>query len=330
MLVKSKKPQYRLLLNRRPEVYDQIPAGLTEDKLDVELYKQQQKWELDTVQKRHDIEEKVKRAATHDPSFQKLFDEYCENISELSRASLAEYVIRRKAVIDLLEKALEVDENGRYSKESRIHSIICPMQTTSDEIRFDDMNLWLIDDRLAYHHFLASDKKINTISVLESNVENRMDLAIFDAALSYTADPENINSITIVELKRPQRDDLATEGTDPITQVYDYVTDIKQSKVKKANGRGFGNVQQVAFYCYVVADMTSTLRKSAARAGLIETQDKEGYFGYNSAIGTYIEVISYDKLLKDAKQRNRALFDKLFEPKVKCKNRHPSPICTQF
>ena len=38
-----------------------------------------------------------------DPSFQKLFDEYCENISELSRASLAEYVIRRKAVIDLLE-----------------------------------------------------------------------------------------------------------------------------------------------------------------------------------------------------------------------------------
>lgn len=317
MLVKSKRPQYRLLLNRRPEVYDQIPAGLTEDKLDVELYKHQQKWELDTVQKKRDIEEQVKRAATQDPSFQKLFDEYCENISELSRASLAEYVIRRKAVIDLLEKALEVDENGRYSKESRIHSIICPMQTISDEIRFDDMNLWLIDDRLAYHHFLTSDKKMNTISVLDSDVEKRMDLAIFDAALSYTADPENISSITIVELKRPQRDDLATEETDPITQVYDYVTDIKQSKVKKANGRGFGNVEQVAFYCYVVADMTSTLRKSAARAGLIETQDKEGYFGYNSAIGTYIEVISYDKLLKDAKQRNRALFDKLFEPKLK-------------
>lgn len=32
------------------------------------------------------------------------------------------------------------------------------MQTTSDEIELDDMNLWLIDDRLAYHHFLASDK----------------------------------------------------------------------------------------------------------------------------------------------------------------------------
>lgn len=317
MLVKTKRPQYRLLLNRHPEVYDRIPAGLPEDKLDLELYKQQQQWEFDTAKKKHDIEEKVKQDATSDPSFQKLFDEYCENITELSRASLAEYVVRRKAVIDLLEHALEADENGKYSKESRIHSIICPMQTTSDEIKLDDMNLWLIDDRLAYHHFLASDKKINTIPVLESDVDKRMDLAIFDAALSYTADSENINSITIVELKRPQRNDLATEETDPITQVYDYVTDIKEGKVKKANGRGFGNVQQVAFYCYVIADITPTLRKSAARAGLVPTQDGEGYFGYNPTVGTYIEVISYDKLLKDAKQRNRALFDKLFEPKSK-------------
>lgn len=317
MLVKTKRPQYRLLLNRHPEVYDRIPAGLPEDKLDLELYKHQQQWEFDTAKKKHDIEEKVKQDATSDPSFQKLFDEYCENITELSRASLAEYVVCRKAVIDLLEHALEADENGKYSKESRIHSIICPMQTTSDEIKLDDMNLWLIDDRLAYHHFLASDKKINTISVLKSDIDKRMDLAIFDAALSYTADPENINSITIVELKRPQRNDLATEETDPIAQVYDYVTDIKEGKVKKSNGRGFGNVQQVAFYCYVIADVTPTLKKSAARAGLVPTQDSEGYFGYNQAVGTYIEVISYDKLLKDAKQRNRALFDKLFEPKSK-------------
>ena len=317
MLIKTNRPQYRLLLNRHPEVYDRIPAGLSDDKLELELYKQQQPWEFDTAKKKHDIEEKVKQDATSDPSFQKLFDEYCENITDLSRASLSEYVVRRKAVIDLLERALEADENGKYRKESQIHSIICPMQTTSDEIKFDDMNLWLIDDRLAYHHFLASDKKINTIPVLENNVDKRMDLAIFDAALSYTSDPENINSITIVELKRPQRNDLATEETDPITQVYDYVSDIKDGKVKKANGRGFVNIQQVAFYCYVIADITPTLKKSAARAGLVLTQDGGGYFGYNQTIGTYIEVISYDKLLKDAKQRNRALFDKLFEPKSK-------------
>lgn len=314
MLVKTKRPQYRLLLNRRPEVYDKIPAGLAEDKLDLELYKHQQQWELDTAKKKHDIEEKVKQDATSDPGFQKLFDEYCESITELSRASLAEYVARRKAVIDLLEQALEADENGIYSKESRIHRIICPMQTTSDEIKLDDMNLWLIDDRLAYHHFLASDKKINTIPVLESDVDKRMDLAIFDAALSYTVDPDNINSITIVELKRPQRDD---GDNDPVLQVLKYVRDIKAGKIKKANGRDFGDVSRVSFYCYVIGDLTQSMRDSAESRGLTETQDKEGYFGFNPTYGAYVEVISYDKLLKDAKQRNRALFDKLFEPKSK-------------
>lgn len=312
MLVKSRKPQYRLLLNKRPEVYEKIPAGLSESKLDLELYTHQQKWELDIAAVRNNIEEKIKNDVTSDFAFQQIFDKYCEDITELSRASLAEYVVRRKAVIDLLERALELDDNGKYSKESRIHSIICPMQTTSDEIDLDDMNLWLIDDRLSYHHFLASDKKINSIPVLDCNVNKRMDVAVFDSALSYTSDPDNINSITIVELKRPQRDDY---DNDPVLQVLKYVQNIKSGKIKKANGRDYGDMSRVSFYCYVVGDLTTSLRESAESRGLVETQDKQGYFGFNQMYGAYIEVISYDKLLKDAKQRNRALFDKLFEPK---------------
>ena len=75
-------------------------------------------------------------------------------------------------------------------------------------------------------------------------------------------------------------------------------------------------MSHVSFYCYVIGDITPTMKESAEGRGLIETQDKQGYFGYNSAYGAYVEVISYDKLLKDAKQRNRVLFDKLFNPKV--------------
>lgn len=315
-LVQSKKPQYRLLLNKRPGVYDKIPMGLSDEKLDLELYKYQQEWEFDTVKQKQDIEEKIKNDATTDPDFESIFEAYCQSITDLSRASLAEYVVRRKAVIDLFENALEKNGDGKYSLESRIHSIICPMQISSDEIKFEDMNLWLIDDRLAYHHYLASDKKINTLPVLDSDVDKRMDLAIFDAALSYTANPEEISSITIVELKRPQRNDLCSEDKDPVWQVLKYVRDIREGKVKKANGRGFGDMSHVSFYCYVIGDITPTMKESAEGRGLIETQDRQGYFGYNSAYGAYVEVISYDKLLKDAKQRNRVLFDKLFNPKV--------------
>lgn len=147
-----------------------------------------------------------------------LFKDYCSSVTQLSQASLAEYIVRRKAVIDLLEKALEINEDGKYSKEARLHSIICPMQVTSDDVEFDEMNLWLIDDRLAYHQFLASDQPIKSLPIMESDVSRRMDIAVFDKAISYSADDESINSITIVELKRPQRDDLAPDDKNTINQ----------------------------------------------------------------------------------------------------------------
>jgi len=321
-LVQSRHPQYRFLLNKKPEVYDQIPSGLTDEKLDIELYKHQQVWELEAVQQRQKIEQKEKDNATTDEAYGELFDSYCENVSELNRASLAEYVIHRKAVIDLFSKAIEANDDGKFSKEERIHKIICPMQKSSDEIPYDSMNLWLIDDRLAYHHFLASDQKMNTIPMLKNNNDKRMDLAVFDAALSYTEDSENISSITIVELKRPMRND---RDNDPVWQVKKYVMDIKAGKIKKANGRDFENMDHVSFYCYVIGDLTPSMRESAERGELLQTQDRQGYFGYSKNCGAYIEVISYDKLLKDAKQRNRILFDKLLEPKAK-NLKHPEMV----
>ena len=93
-------------------------------------------------------------------------------------------------------------------------------------------------------------------------------------------------------MKKPQRDDFASDDKNPINQVFGYVADIKAGKVKKANGRGFGNVQNAAFYCYVIADITDSLAIDAENAGLNKTLDGEEYFGYNNPKGAYIEVIS--------------------------------------
>lgn len=65
-----------------------------------------------------------------------------------------------------------------------------------------------------------------------------------------------IKVMCLVELKRPQRDDLRGDNKNPISQVLRYVSDIKSGKVKKANGRSFGQVENAAFYCYVIADIT--------------------------------------------------------------------------
>ena len=47
---------------------------------------------------------------------------------------------------------------------------------------------------------------------------------------------------------------------------------------------------------------------------LRETSDKQGYFGFNDNFKAYIEVISFDRLLNAARERNRAFFDKLGLP----------------
>lgn len=265
--------------------------------------------------KKENIEAKRKELSTDDDSYMALFKEYCSSVTKLSQASLTGYVVHRKAVLDILEKALESDENDSYSRESRIHSIICPMQITSDDVQFEEMNLWIVDDRLSYHRYLASDKQIKSLPMVKSEVTRRMDISVFDTPISYAPDTEDINSVTIIELKRPMRDNLQADGNDPIKQVLGYVNDIKSGSVKKASGRPFGNVSNAAFYCYVIADLTETMEADAKYAGLTKTPDGEGYFGYNPSVGAYIEVISYTKLVKDAKKRNQVLFDKLFEPK---------------
>jgi len=314
--VKKEKPQYRYLLNKKPELYKTIPANLPKDKLELELHKAAQVWEAEIHKQAKDIDKKVKSADFNQEDFAKIFNEYCSSVTEISKASLSEYVIRRKAILELLEKSLERKDDNKYNSEASIHSIICPMRHTSDDIAFEEMNLWLIDDRLSYHHFLASDKQMKSLPVLETDVDKRMDIAIFDQAISFSVEKDRFNSISIIELKKPNRNDLKDDDKNPINQVLGYVNDIRNGKVKKANGRDFGNVTNTAFYCYVIADMTESLKLDAENAGLTLTPDGEGYYGYNQPRRAYVEVISYDKMVRDSAQRNQILFDKLFCPGV--------------
>jgi hypothetical protein len=52
--------------------------------------------------------------------------------------------------------------------------------------------------------------------------------------------------------------------------------------------------------------------------GFTETPDRGGFFHYNPFYKAYLELVSYDKVLGDARKRNRAFFDAL-------KLRSPSP-----
>ena len=47
---------------------------------------------------------------------------------------------------------------------------------------------------------------------------------------------------------------------------------------------------------------------------LTPTHDHLGYFGYNPHYRAYLEVVSFDRLVNAAKERNKAFFDELGLP----------------
>jgi len=123
-------------------------------------------------------------------------------------------------------------------------------------------------------------------------------------------------SIVIIELKRPQRRDYVSgdEEKDPIEQVFTYIEDIQTGEVLDETNQFVNVNDKTQFFCYILADMTEKLRTITKRKDMDSTIDGLGYYKYFKRYNAQVEVITYRKLLEDAKRRNRVLFAKLGLP----------------
>jgi len=81
-----------------------------------------------------------------------------------------------------------------------------------------------------------------------------------------------------------------------------------------ASGRQIPNSEQVPGFCYILCDLTSSIEKRCKMHDAIRTSDGLGCFFYHKAFRAYVEVMSFDRLVNAAKERNRAFFDKLGLP----------------
>ena len=231
----------------------------------------------------------------------------------MGQANLAKYVAQRRVILDLFERSLGAGRDGKYSLENDVHRIIFPLKNTSEEVPEDQQNLWIVDERLAYHAFLASDKELRSVPVVAMDSKDRPDLIVFNNPLAFADGGPSYSSVVVVEFKRPVREQFSDEDN-PIPQVYGYVAHVRNGRAKDRRGRPLLVKQETPFYCYVIGDLTPKMRQFAEEAALIAAPDGLGYFGFNPNRNAYIEVVSYDKLLQDAKKRNRVFFEKLNIP----------------
>jgi hypothetical protein len=304
---------YRPILKHVESEIALIDPEVEDNELDLKLYKA-----LHTLQERlrEEGSSLMERTDSNDDfdEYAQKFASYFSKISDVNQSDLARYVFDRKLVLQFLQKLLGRQDSGKYALEDKVHGLIFPMGETSEDVPFENHNLWLLDERLAYHRYLASDKQLRKVAPLASDSKKELDLIVFDKACAFTdVTMGPFQAITIIEFKRPMRA-AYSDDENPFDQVLNYIERIRASKAETPDGRQIPIADGVHFYCYIVADKTSLLEQQAYRAELEKTPDGQGFFGYKKHYKAYIEFISYSKLLDGAKQRNHAFFEKLGLP----------------
>jgi hypothetical protein len=122
-------------------------------------------------------------------------------------------------------------------------------------------------------------------------------------------------SIIVIEVKRPMRNDAKEgEDKDPIEQALGYLDRIREGQVSTSAGRPIPGSESIPGFCYVLCDITPTVRNRCKMHDAILTSDGLGYFFYHKGFSAYVEVISFDRLVNSAQERNRAFFDRLGLP----------------
>lgn len=315
--VTNDAPQYRRLVARHVDAISAI-HDTDKVKIDQALRRLQFEEELKTknevtalLRKAEEVGESAKE------EWRKRSAEVLSKLNEEGKASLATHIVQRNLILDLLRRRMEVVD-GSYSREEAIHQLIFPMRTTSDEVNYEDQNLWLIDERLSYHYYLASDKPLLTIPPADSSSRKEPDVIVFNRPIALNDRPEGerLEAITIIEFKRPG--ESSVDGAkNPVDQVLEYIELISEGRAVTRKGRPIVASDSVYFFGYVICEIDPLLKKTLSRKTMRETPDGRGMFGFFPDHKAYIEVISYEKMLDDAHKRNRILFDKLRLPNLR-------------
>lgn len=313
----EKAPRYNSFL-KDPKILKSIPPNLPEDKLEEHLYSISYSARK-SVEK--NIEQFIQNKSVNEEAIKQIIDDIKEKTS-YDVDSLADYMMRRRAIIDLFDKFLDADENNQYKLEEDIHNLIFPMGFTNRELDFENHNLWLLDERFIRYKFIASDKPITSYSQVNSRKEADLLMVdtpkMFDNPISFgDKSSGEVNSMVIFEFKRPgdiahqkRKTDYRWEFSDLIEPYFD---DFLYTPIKK-NYKGNQVIikETTPKFGFVILDIIpEPLAKYNQNKGW-KTTPFGTYFKIESETNMHIEVMTFRKLLEFSRNRHNPFFDKLF------------------
>ncbi|ETC99541.1 hypothetical protein [Asaia sp. SF2.1] len=300
-------PQFHYLNDEMETFVDSLPAGATSKE---QVFSSMC---INRFRKMNQAE-RVKKAIQERPQInaevKKMTESYQKFVQEQQRGVLAEYVLLRKSVLDILERYIgRRDESDAHYLEEAVHDLVIPMRKTSSELEITNHNLWLLDDRLAFFSHFASDLRFKNYTS-DSSLE-RPDVAFFYDNCFAWQEQDAGNTVVLVEFKRPGRPEY-DGNNNPLTQLIDYIGRFQKADLKDVRGKVVSaRLKDAAFHCYIIADMTPKLQNAFRGHAFHPTPDGDGWVGYIRNPDAFVEVISYRKLLNDAHMRNAIFFKKL-------------------
>lgn len=299
LFINNSAPEYQYLLRHKKNEIRTIDPTLSDDRLELVLHK----LEVEHTKK---LISELKNAKTCNNiiGYKESLENVIKQLSESNRAKLTKYITHRKVIIELFEEGLNIKDE-KYQKEAYIHNLIYPMKTTNEENVDNYHNLWLIDERLAFCEYIASDESLKKKG-------DRPDLLFLDNSAAFVNESDNgyYNTVSIIELKRPMRTGYSNDDN-PMDQMLRYVRQIRNKDAKTKGGRPIIVCDTTQFYLYAICDIDKTLEDILESRDYKKTPDDNGYYMYHDKYKAYIEVIPFDKVLHNAKQRNRAFFKTL-------------------
>ena len=110
---------------------------------------------------------RLKEGAADIKTFASTIEEAKKAIEDAEQKSLAEYVVRRKVVLDfikiLLQNVRDDARDSSYQREDILHSFICPVRVNTLDSGLKKVepaashDLWIIDERLTFAKYFSSD-----------------------------------------------------------------------------------------------------------------------------------------------------------------------------
>lgn len=298
--VDEEAPEFKEFVNRYREKLFISPKEKNSNLYD---YIHRSFYEYERLQQK-EINDLISHNWTKDNASEKIQD-IANRIDPFRSHDLVRYAAKRRYYLDLLKRAISFKGENEYHLEDTVHSLVFPMgKCSTDAEAFEQQNLWLVDDRLVFSHYIASDLSFKKNKLTDVDSLKRMDL---EAIRVFSSGDDNlIAELSIVEFKRPGRDDY-TASENPIEQVMNYADMLRAGNLRTLDGREIQNAKTVPYFCFIIADFTANLKARCKRYGFIPNASEDSYYGYYKNADAYFEVMSFNAMYNKAKERNHAL-----------------------